>query len=356
MTASTLGLALGRCAAVLAAASLVGPGCVAEDCMELTLLGEPTTEAPARILVPFSAETCAGEPVPNIDAADIQILDDRRVTSDRESSRGFRREPQDVRFLNLLLLDLSGSILRAPAGDAELVGAAQAFVDILHASASGPVATAVFTFDGRPEPTMLSGFDRDADSLKRRLGTLDDDECAGSQACPAGLVCAGGRCVDDSTNLYGAILSALEFLETATATVADVALVTGSLVVFTDGTDQADRASLDSVLSETEGTKHAVFTIGLEGEIDRDVLEDIGRDGHEFAADLPGLRSVFESIATQAANQANKHYLLEYCSPRRSGDHVLELVVETELDSGVTAVGYLSTNYSAGGFTAGCEL
>src|SRR4029077_17181862 len=44
------------------------------------------------------------------------------------------------------------------------------------------------------------------------------------------------------------------------------------------------------------------------------------------------------------------HYLISYCSPKRKGEHSLEIEVSTEKEHGL-----ITHRYSADGFTKGCS-
>ena len=71
----------------------------------------------------------------------------------------------------------------------------------------------------------------------------------------------GWRCVDDSTDLNGAVVSSLSTLDAEPAA-SDVTWRDGAVVLFTDGTDQH------------------VFSIGLGGEVDEPALRQPGKDGY----------------------------------------------------------------------------
>ena len=85
---------------------------------------------------------------------------------------------------------------------------------------------AIYGFDGRPDLIPYANFSDDPDVWEEALSRILDAEL-----------------VDDSTNLNGAVVNALEILDTAVnAEVRNVTQVThGTLVLFTDGTDRAGR-------------------------------------------------------------------------------------------------------------------
>lgn len=53
---------------------------------------------------------------------------------------------------------------------------------------------------------------------------------------------------------------------------------------------------------------------------------------------------------------ANRFYVLEYCSPRRSGTHTLKVVATLDSPRDGQLVGSLSGQFDATGFSSGCEL
>lgn len=94
-----------------------------------------------------------------------------------------------------------------------------------------------------------------------------------------------------------------------------------------------------------------MFTIGLGGEIDEVILSSFGKNGFEMAADSLELKSSFLAVAEQLERQANSYYVLEYCSPKRAGEHSLELVALHE-----EVFGSFEATFSADGFTGGCTI
>ncbi len=127
----------------------------------------------------------------------------------------------------------------------------------------------------------------------------------------------------------------------------------GSVVLFTDGTDQANRVSRSDALRAVEriGRDLSVYTIGLGGEIDETTLQAIGADGFVSAANLEELVPKFQEIAKLVRDEAGSYYLLEYCSPKRDGDNELGIRASEDDDMGV-----LTTRFSAAGFTSGCRV
>ncbi len=94
-----------------------------------------------------------------------------------------------------------------------------------------------------------------------------------------------------------------------------------------------------------------MFTIGLGGEIDQEVLKSFGKDGFELAEDSLALNETFLAVAERLEAESNSYYVLEYCSPKRSGQHTLELRAIYE-----DMFGSFETEFSAEGFTGGCSV
>ena len=127
----------------------------------------------------------------------------------------------------------------------------------------------------------------------------------------------------------------------------------GSLVVFTDGRDQAARRTLDDALNAIRNVEDdiAVYTIGLGPDTDEGVLARLGADGFFKSDNLDGLVSNFQAVARSITADVNSNYILEYCSPKRQGAHDLTVAVEIDGRSGS-----LTNCFCADGFTGGCEI
>jgi hypothetical protein len=210
---------------------------------------------------------------------------------------------------------------------------------------------AVYYFDGRPEIIQVVGFTADLGELKRGIQSLQ-----------------GHRIVDDSTNLYGAVSRAIDVLDERKR--GRDQLYGSALTVFTDGTHQAGTTwptlrgifgwdeSPDGkptttaypgkreVILKARRSDHALFTIGLGGEIDEKVLARIGREGFVSAANVAGLPNAFNRLI----DLQHSTYVVTYCSPRRTGRHRLKVAVEWE-----GMKGSYTHRYSADGFSGTCR-
>ena len=127
----------------------------------------------------------------------------------------------------------------------------------------------------------------------------------------------------------------------------------GSMVIFTDGTDQAGRVSQNAANNAVRSlsSQFSVFTIGLGDEIDEDVLKEYGRDGFELAVNSYDLNQAFQDVGKLVESASGSFYVLEYCSPKRLGEHRIQLRAIYE-----DRVGSFSTEFSAEGFSGGCVI
>ncbi|MER2564868.1 MAG: VWA domain-containing protein [Myxococcaceae bacterium] len=312
---------------------------------------------PARVSLFFSVDSCDGQPVAGLSAEAFEVQEDGKPLSALESKRAVRAKGQRYRMASILLLDLSGSVLRT--GDFTLLkDSAARYVRTVLGSRDDGQRLAILTFDGREAPEVLVGFTADQATALRGLDSLESRQCSSNADC-AGFsdrrTCAGWRCVDDSTNLNGAVVKSLDLLDETLAQ-ETAAWKEGSLVVFTDGSDQAARVGTYEMLQRASKSSVRRFTVGLGGEIDENTLRALGSDGSWPVAKAANLSEAFDAVAAKVTARANRFYLLEYCSPKRSGQHTVKVVAKWNTPAGETLVGGLSRTFDATGFASGCEL
>lgn len=313
--------------------------------------------APSKISLFFRVDTCTGDPVAGLDASAFELQEDGRTVSRYESQQRVQPKGEHFRMDSVVLLDLSGSVLRG-TDFTKLEAAASSYISAVLAIPGDGQRVSLMTFDGRAQPQTIVDFTDDAQALQAGLRSLETVECATAMDCagfPDHRTCAGWRCVDDSTNLYGAVVSTLDTLEARLA-MTDVPWHDAALVLFTDGTDQASRVDASVALGRAKTTAVHLFSVGLGNEVDAATLAAFGRDGTFTIDTADKLQSAFTTVATRVASLANRFYLLEYCSPRRGGQHVLK-VIATLAEPGLSPlVGGLSADFDASAFTSGCQL
>ncbi len=313
--------------------------CDVVDPLRLTLI-ENTARPPANVSVLFKVDTNDERPVANLTPGDFDIFENRQLVSPFEADLTILPKTGKFQYSITLLLDLSGSILASESLD-PLKEAARRFVEALVAEAGnaryGEIELGIWWFDGRAEIDSLVAFAVNPDVLINAVDSITDD-----------------LTMDNSTNLYGAVVQGLEAAGKRVDELrrGDV-VAAGSVVIFTDGTDQANRVSRSDALRAVGriGQDMSVYTIGLGGEIDTETLQAIGADGFVSAANLEELVPKFQEIAQLVRDEAGSYYLLEYCSPKRDGDNELGIRASEDDDMGV-----LTTRFSASGFTSGCVV
>ena len=313
--------------------------CGAENPLRLSLV-ESEARPPANVSVLFKADTGADLPLANLTPSNFEIYENEQRVSRFEADLNILPKTGQFRYSIVLLLDLSGSIVESESLE-PLKEAAQQFVDAILVEPSDPrygeVEMSIWWFDGQAEIQPLVGFSPSPSAMEDGIETITPEIT-----------------VDNSTNLYGAVVQSVDELRTriATLTSQDV-LSAGSLVLFTDGTDQAGRVSRSDALRAVARVEEdvSIYTIGLGGEIDVPTLEDIGLNGFVSATNLDDLVPRFQEIGGFVRAEANSYYLVEYCSPKRSGENELTIRIEVE-----EQVGLLTTEFSAADFTSGCRV
>lgn len=294
---------------------------------------DTTTEPPAKVLVTFQVTTEDGDPVPNLPVDNFEILDNGQSDSGFESSKAFQPKPGRFQSSVALLLDLSGSITSSDALPM-LKEAAATFVEKA-LDASG-VAVGVWWFDGGADLVQLMDFTDDEAALKAAIDGLTEEVTR-----------------DNSTNLNGAIQQGVAVVDQRMQDGAASGIAqAGAMVIFTDGTDQANRVPASAALSAVETSSIAFYSIGLRGEIDETFLSTIGKSGSAFADDSESLLAEFSGIGGQIEALANSFYVLAYCSPRRAGVSN-QLTIRVDLDGRQAAA---MTTYPAVNFTGGCTI
>ncbi len=236
-------------------------------------------------------------------------------------------------------MDLSGSVTSSTLP--ELKVAAKAFIDeVMPAFENESYTMAIYWFDGEDVLHSLKSLTSDKETLKSAVDALHPEMSN-----------------DPSTDLFGAVIKAVDRAEAlfqANFETAEI-ISASSIVIFTDGTDQAGRYAKQNAFDAVNrsDSKIRLYTIGLGEEIDENVLRTIGKSGFVFAADQAELIATFSEVAEVVWAEANSYYLFEYCSPKRDGSGINSLRIEATAADGRS--GSVQTTFDATEFTGGCD-
>ncbi|QLE02735.1 VWA domain-containing protein [Galbibacter sp. BG1] len=308
--------------------------------LKITIQDEFTT-LPGKVSVFFKVNDTKGNAVPNLQASNFNIFEQGSNDNCPRSispSEAFSRISPNEQIFNtntLLVLDLSNSVLSSSLE--ELKTASTSFIDqVMPTTPSEQYKMAIYWFDGEEELHELNPLTTNKEELKMAIEGVTDSISS-----------------DASTNLYGAVVQSTKIADDILKeNEANDILAASSVVIFTDGTDQAARVPESTALNTVENADENIsfFTIGLGNEIDNVVLEKIGKTGSAFANNKEELEDTFEEISENVAGQAKSYYLFEYCSPKRSG--INDLIIQAVQGE---KQGSVKTQFDATGFTGGCK-
>jgi len=277
---------------------------------------------PSNVAVYFKVTTSGGEPIGGLTADSFKIYEDGSLVSELESKQTILNPEVAASHYTLLLVDMSGSVSGDQDSVNALVDAANAFTDRVEKQQK----VAVFAFDGSPQLHPISSF----------------TTTGGAKAGIAEL--KSFKPSDPSTNLNGAVVAGLAELDRALSG-AEHPMRFGTLVVFTDGTDRANRVPRDDMRKAVKDSPHQIFGIGLGTEIQESEIKDIGKSGTAMAGDKTKVVQAFDAIGQKIEAATKSYYLLSYCSPSRAGKH------EVRIEAFVKDVGAATTTASASGDT-----
>ncbi|MEO9891179.1 VWA domain-containing protein [Aurantibacter sp.] len=327
----------------------LGKGTVVDDCLDLgesdlvLSIQEQFSTLPGKISILFKVSDTEGAPVSGLSADKFTIYEQGRnddcFNTISPSESNARISPNSQIFSNntLLVLDLSNSVLSSSLD--ELKTASVSFVNnVMPAVTNESVKMAIYWFDGEDELHLLNDLTASKNDLITAIDGINEDISN-----------------DPSTDLYGAVIKSTDIASQLLATsTQDDKIGAASVVIFTDGTDQASRYTETAALEKVENADPNIsfFSIGLGSEIDADVLASIGKTYTVFAGNKEELETNFNEISERVSQRANSFYLFEYCTPKRDGSGVNNLAIQVVDGSDQ---GSVQTQFDATGFTGGCE-
>lgn len=308
----------------------------------LTIQNEYTT-LPAKVSVFFKVDDKLGNPIPGLISSDFTIYEkgrndacERKISS-FEANATISSRKQIFAYNTVLVLDLSGSVTATSLE--ELKTAAQTFIEeIIPDDNDESYTMGIWWFDGSDQLHSLIPVTSNKEALKTAIENINANISN-----------------DPSTDLYGAVIKSVEQAEQLLTNAEQQDVISAiSVVVFTDGTDQAGRYLKNNAYSAVNAASNGIkfFTIGLGGEIDEDVLNRVGTDGFVFASDQTQLEQTFQEVGQTISAEANSYYLFEYCSPKRDGSGRNKLRILANSNGNV---GSVLTEFDATGFTGGCQ-
>jgi hypothetical protein len=282
---------------------------------------------PNNVWVFFTVDRGKDDPVGGLTADDFVIYEDGDAVSKFESKQIILNPEVAAVMYTMLLVDMSGSITESGQAD-NLVDAAKGFADRVGKTQK----VGVYAFDGEVKIHSVVPFTEAQGSVQ---GGLD------------GL--RSYKPKDTSTNLHGAVIEGLRELKKELDK-DKRPLKFGTLVVFTDGTDRANRNTRDEMKAELKDEKYETYqklAIGVGAEIGKAKLEDIGTDGTELASDQAKVKEAFDKTAAKIEAHMKRFYLLSYCTPARKGEHEVTIEAHAKDPSGK---GHLDYKFNSDGF------
>ena len=327
----------------------LGKGKPVDPCLELgesdlvLSIQEQYTTLPGKVSILFKVSDIDGNPVSGLTANQFTIYEQGRnddcfnTISASESLARISPNSQIFNSNTILVLDLSNSVLSSSLD--ELKTASISFVDnVMPTEANESFKMAIYWFDGEDGLHPLNELTSSKEELIVAINSITEDISD-----------------DPSTDLYGAVIESTQIAEDLlNESIKNDVIGAASVVIFTDGTDQASRYTEAAALKKVEDAHGNIsfFTIGLGSEIDTEVLTDIGKTFSVFAGNAEELENTFNDISQRVSERANSFYLFEYCSPKRDGSGENNLAIRV-IDG--SRQGAVQTKFSADGFTGGCE-
>ena|SRR5690606_4267783 len=327
----------------------LGLGKPVDDCLnlgdgELVLsIQNQYTTLPGKVSIFFKVSDTDGYPVTGLNADQFTIYEQGRndacfnTISTSESYAKISPNSQIFNNNTILVLDLSNSVLSSSL--TELKTASKSFVEnVMPASNTESFKMAIYWFDGEDKLHSLNPLTHIKEDLISAIDGITADISK-----------------DPSTDLYGAVIKSTDIAEKLLKeSTTNGRIGAASVVIFTDGTDQASRFTQDAAVKKvTEANKNiAFFSIGLGSEIDADILSKLGKTFSVSAGNNTELETTFNEISKKVSEQANSFYLFEYCSPKRDGSGENNLAIQVKDGNRQGAV---QTKFNAKGFTGGCK-
>lgn len=293
-----------------------------------------SADAPANIAV-YVGVTDEGEPLTDLDASAFRVYENEQlVPADEARTTILPRELVTSEHV-VLLVDLSGELTEEQRST--YARAVEAFVRKLQTT----LPVTVFAFSGSDKPKKVGEY-------ARAGNTVDPGQ-------PSAIKLAKLVPPDPSRDLNGAIVAGLAELD-ARLGAEGKPVELGTLVVFARGPDLAGRVSAEELGETLAQSQAGIIGIGVEAETP---YLDFAQNG-VFRAGKPeempnAIPIAFEEAASRIMKVYRRYYLVQYCSPSRSGKAKARLEVVHKGEDGKEKRGDASFDFEAGTFTNGCD-
>jgi hypothetical protein len=310
---------------ILAGSALAGCASTAQNGSLQVKMLAATAETPSNVAINLSVGTKSGEPISGLKPANFRIFEDGKLVPEDKAKRMLLDPKAAEAYFTVLLIDLSGPVTESQDFP-ELVRQVGDFMEELRETHTLTVSI----FDGRDDlRTILEPDETNTKAALDRLRRYRPEARKG--------------------NLNGAVLKGLAILDRQLAK-STASHNNSNLVVFTDRGDEAGKVPEEELDVALDKTPADVYVIGVGPGIKRPELGKIARTDAFYSTDLKEMGTGFTHLSKHLAVVAEGHYLLSYCSPKRKGEHDLEIEISTEKEHGL-----IKHHYSADGFTKGCS-
>jgi len=286
---------------------------------------ESATDKPSNVALHLSVGRKSGEPLVGLKPDNFRIFEDGKLVPEDKAKRMLLNPKAAEVHITMLLVDLSGPIVESPSFP-ELIKQVGEFLERLQPNHQLTASL----FDGRDElRTVLEPDENDIDKALSRIRHYRPEDRKG--------------------NLNGAIVRALGMLDKQLAK-STASRKLSNLVVFTDRGDMAAKVPEEELEVALDKTPADVYVIGVGPGIKRPELGKVARTDAFYSTQLTDLATGFDHLGKHLAVGAEGQYLLSYCSPKRKGQHEVEIEVITEKEHGK-----FTHRFNADGFVKGCS-